>query len=61
MKMNNKCCICHQILDYKPIRLVKLKYGVIYSDQYKQIAKYDFCNKCFKKFENWIKKHKEEK
>lgn len=59
MKKINICCICHKELDHKPIRLIKLEYGLTYSDQYKQTDKFDICNNCFKLFENWIKKHKE--
>lgn len=57
-----KCIICHEILtEYKPIRLVKQlhdnrkPYGA-----YHNRAKYDFCKRCYRKFEAWIIKHKEE-
>lgn len=55
-----KCCICHKVLDYKPIRLVKQlhdnkeTYGA-----YHNITNYDFCKSCYQRFNNWIKKHKE--
>lgn len=56
-----KCIICHIELQEKPIRLAKQLYGTGRYLQYNQVEHYDFCNKCFKKFENWINKHKEEK
>ena len=57
-----ECCICHEILeDEKPIRLTKQKYGVNGYKQYGYVNKYDFCRKCYGKFHNWIKKHRENK
>lgn len=53
-----KCCICHKILDYKPIRLVKQEYGYSRYNQFCYVDKYDFCNRCYKTFNNWIEKHK---
>lgn len=53
-----ECCICHKVLTYKPIRLVKQihdnkeRYGA-----YHNIFNYDFCYKCYEKFDNWLKKH----
>lgn len=55
-----KCCICHRVLDYKPIRLVKQLYGIGNYNQYSYDSKYDFCNKCYKAFDNFINKYKEE-
>ena len=56
-----KCCICHGVLvDTKPIRLVKQIYGAGNYKQYTGVENFDFCIECYKKFENWIKKHKEE-
>lgn len=57
-----KCCICHKVLEeYKPIRLVKQRY---FNDraygQYKNMANYDFCKECYKRFNAWIRKHNEE-
>ena len=53
-----KCCICHKILNKKPIRLVKqLHNGRIY----KNIFNYDFCNNCYLKFNYWVKKYEEVK
>ena len=53
-----ECCICHQILeDYKPIRLVKQRYGDSGYKQYYPVNTYDFCETCYKKFDNWIRKH----
>ena len=56
-----KCCICHNKLDYKPHRLVHQEYGIGSYRQYANVKNYDFCDKCFKQFTNWIRKHKEEK
>ena len=53
------CCICHkELINYKPIRLVKqvhdekVPYGT-----YHNIKNYDFCKECYNKFNNWIIKH----
>lgn len=55
-----KCCICHQALNYKPIRLVKQKYGIGKYKQYANEENYDFCKECYKKFNRWILKHEKE-
>ena len=56
-----KCCICHSTLkEYKPIRLVKEKYGKYGYNQYNKVCHYDFCKRCYTKFNNWINKHKED-
>ena len=56
-----KCCICHEVLEeYKPIRLVKQKYGTGYYNEYKKVCHYDFCKRCYAKFNGWLKKHKED-
>lgn len=56
-----KCCICHSVLEeYKPIRLVKQRWDTT-RNVYRNRANYDFCIDCYKKFNNWIKKHKEVK
>lgn len=53
-----KCCICHEVLeDYKPIRLVKQKYKTHGCKEYMKICHYDFCKRCYAKFNNWIKKN----
>ena len=53
------CCICHKTLnDKKPIRLVKQEYGAGAYNQYSNVDKYDICERCYKVFDNWIKKHK---
>lgn len=57
MKIHN-CCICHKTLDYKPIRLVKQKYGIGRYKQYSNVCNYDFCIECYKTFNRWINKHK---
>lgn len=55
-----KCCICHNVLDeYRPIRLVKQNWEFKGYGLYRNKANYDFCIDCYKKFNNWIKKHKE--
>ena len=52
-----KCCICHKVLEEKPHRLVHQEYE---RRTYKNKFNYDFCDKCFIVFKNWIKKHKED-
>lgn len=54
-----KCCICHKVLDTKPHRLVHQEYEVRGYGQYKNKHNFDFCDKCFNKYLNWIRKHKE--
>ena len=54
-----KCCICHKILDEKPIRIVKQEYAVGRYNQYGYVDKYDICKKCYISFDRWINKHKE--
>ena len=54
-----KCCICHETLDYKPIRLTKQKYGAGPYKQYYPIENYDFCKRCYFKFQRWLDKHSE--
>lgn len=56
-----KCCICHETLEEKPIRLTKQKYGIGNYKQYSPVKNYDFCLKHYSMFERWIKKHKEVK
>lgn len=55
-----ECCICHKKVNYKPTRLVKQRYGVNtnYPSQYSMICNYNFCDECFKKFQNWVNKHR---
>ena len=55
-----ECCICHQVLDYKPIRLVKQKFieGRYAYGAYQNKHNYDFCDECYKKFNGWINKNK---
>lgn len=56
-----KCCICHKVLDYKPIRLVKqLNDNRVSYNAYHFIKNYDFCNKCYQVFDKWVTKHNEE-
>lgn len=54
-----KCCICGKVLkEYKPIRLVKqvhdeqVPYGA-----YHHVRNYDFCKKCYRVFEVWLRRH----
>ena len=55
-----QCCICKTKLDYKPIRLVKQVHDNKESyGRYNNVCSYDFCNSCYKTFNNWIIKHKE--
>lgn len=60
MKKIYKCCICHNILQEKPIRLVKQLYGIGPYNQYTNVEHYDICSKCYKAFDKWLTKHKEE-
>ena len=59
MKNVFRCCICHEVLNDKPIRLVKQvhdnkkPYGA-----YHYRTNYDFCKRCYAKFNRWIEKHK---
>lgn len=56
-----ECCICHKILtEYKPIRLVRQKYGKGNYKQYANVCNYDFCINCYKRFNSWIMKNKRE-
>jgi hypothetical protein len=56
-----KCCICHGILkDEKPIRLLKQIYKAGKYNQFYGVEKYDLCYDCYRKFNHWIQKHKEE-
>ena len=55
------CCICHRKLDVKPHRLVHQEYEIRRYKQYANKENFDFCDKCFKQFTCWIKKHKEDK
>lgn len=57
-----KCCICHKALKDKPHRLVYQEYDDTRGyGRYKNKHNFDFCNKCFNVYFNWIKKHKEGK
>lgn len=56
-----KCVICHKILKDKPIRLCKQIYNAGKYKQYSPVENFDFCIECFKKFEKWIFKNKENK
>lgn len=54
-----KCCICHQKLKNKDtVRLAKQLYGISRYGGHYTIDKYDFCKKCYMKFELWLNKHK---
>lgn len=55
-----KCCICHTVLDeYKPYRLVMQIWDGPYGGRYMNKHNYDFCKKCYRVFNHWIIKHKE--
>lgn len=60
MKKIYRCCICHNILREKPIRLVKQLYGIGNYKQYSTVEHYDICSKCYTAFDKWLIKHKEE-
>ena len=53
-----RCCICHSVIETRPIRLVKQlhdmkeTYGAFHN-----YHNYDFCRRCYSKFNNWVKKH----
>ena len=55
-----KCCICHKVLDDKPIRLVKQLYNIGRYKQYSNVDYYDICKSCYRVFHNWIVKHRKE-
>lgn len=56
-----RCCICKKTLTtIKPIRLVKQEYGVGKYNQYGTVDHFDFCERCYSKFENWIRRHRNE-
>lgn len=61
MAKEYECCICHKIIE-RDKRLVyqefdgKKSYGTFHNK-----ANYDICNSCFKIFEKWILKHRNEK
>lgn len=55
-----KCCICHEVLDTKPHRLVHQEYELKGYGLYKNKYNYDFCTRCFSTYLKWIRKHKEE-
>lgn len=61
MRKEYKCCICHKPIK-KNKRLVyqefdnKKSYGTFHNRY-----NYDFCDKCIKMFNYWVKKHKVEK
>lgn len=55
-----KCCICHEVLENKPHRLVHQEYDSSkYYGLYKNKHNYDFCTECFKRFRYWIRKHED--
>ena len=55
-----KCCICHTVLDeYKPYRLVMQIWDGPYGGRYMNKNNYDFCKRCYRVFNQWIIKHKE--
>ena len=55
------CCICHRNIENKDtIRLEKQLYGIRWQGGHGKVCKYDFCKKCYSKFDNWINKHMEE-
>lgn len=56
-----KCCICHKKLKRDDtIRLLKQIYGVGRYNQFYPVDKYDFCKRCYSKFDIWLNKHKED-
>lgn len=55
-----KCCICHEVLDVKPVRITINIYGAGKYKQYSPVKNYDVCSKCYDTFNNWIKQNKEE-
>lgn len=57
-----ECCICHQEIQRKElIRLVKqINDKREYYSRNINVYNYDFCKRCYAKFNNWIKKHEED-
>lgn len=53
-----KCCICHKVIDnVDTIRLQKCLYGMGRTSGHYPVRHYDFCKRCYAKFNNWIKKN----
>jgi len=61
MQKTYKCCICHKVLEEKPIRLIKQEYNATGYHQFANVDRYDICTSCYRIFDKWIKKHKEKK
>ena len=51
-----KCCKCGKTLEDKPIRLVKEVYGAGKYNMLYRTEHYDFCDKCYQIFDDWLKK-----
>lgn len=52
------CCICRkELINVKPIRLQERKYGVGRYQQYYPTDNYDFCEKCYKLFLEWLEQN----
>ena len=58
MKKVYKCCICHKKSVVKPIKLIKMEYGIHNRNEFAQSDRYDICYNCYKIFNKWINKHK---
>jgi uncharacterized protein with PIN domain len=56
-KKEYRCCICNDLIDTHPHRLVHQEYEHIRYYHFINKKNYDFCDKCFKVYLNWIKKH----
>lgn len=56
-----ECCICHAtVYNNVVVRLQKCLYGAGRTSGHYPVEHYDFCKRCYAKFEKWINKHKEE-
>lgn len=62
MKTVYKCSICHKDLkNIETIRLAKQLYGVSYVGGHQTVKRYDFCKECYRKYDAWLRKHREDK
>lgn len=58
MAKNYRCYKCGKVLDYKPTRMVKQKYGAGYYKQYYQVKTYDLCKNCYSKLDKWLERRR---
>lgn len=49
-----KCYKCGKVLDYKPTRFVKQKYGAGRFNQFYPVKFYDLCDRCCEILIRWL-------